>query len=267
MNKLKTAVIQLDIVWMDIEQNLINTENALKRLPEGCDVVILPEMFTTGFIVDRQTAMSIGGTDSGRTIAKMTELAHLHNTAICGSFICRNGDSLYNRAFFIEPSGDKVFYNKRHLFTMGGENLTYTPGEDPMPVFRYRGWNIAMAVCFDLRFPAWLRNVDASYDLLIVMANWPDSRAYAWQMLLIARAIENQAYVVGCNRSGTDDFGSYSYKSLIVEPKGRVIAGHTEFDAEPETSDIIVTDLSKDSLERFRQKFPVCQSMDHFKIL
>lgn len=269
MNKdLKVVALQLDIAWTDVEQNLVNAERAIAALPQGCDVVVVPEMFTTGFIVDKPTACAVGEPNDGRTVREIERWAKTYNTAICGSFIATDRDGLYNRAFFIEPSGDKVFYDKRHLFSMSGENQVYVSGENRVPVFRFRGWNIAMAVCFDLRFPVWMRNIGTSYDLLIVMANWPDSRAYPWGVLLAARAIENQAYVVGCNRTGADDYGKYSGTSAIFDPKGKLLAGSVEKSTDDKAQDrtFVMADLSKAAQEQFREKFPVYKCMDTFEI-
>ena len=258
------AAMQLDIAWTDVEQNLINAEKAISMLPQGCDIAVLPEMFSTGFIVEQSTAYNVAEPNSGRTISLVTSWAKRYNMAICGSFIARDGDNLYNRAFFIEPSGDKVFYDKRHLFSISGEDAVYSKGEISMPVFRFRGWNITIAVCFDLRFPVWLRNIGTAYDLLIVMANWPDSRAYPWNILLTARAIENQAYVVGCNRTGADDYGQYSGTSAIFDARGRCIAGNGTAGT---NSHCIIADLKKDELDKFREKFPAYRSMDSFEII
>ena len=146
----------------------------------------------------------------------------------------------------------------RDSFSISGEDAVYTRGDRPRPVFRFRGWNISMAVCFDLRFPAWLRNNSTNpYDLLIIMSNWPDSRARAWQQLIIARAIENQAYVAGCNCKGADDYGAYSGTSLIIDPKG--------VDINEPFNDLITTaTLSLNSLHTFRSKFPVLEEGDRF---
>ncbi|MCM1505267.1 MAG: nitrilase family protein [Muribaculum sp.] len=264
MNKnLKVAAIQLDIAWTDIEQNLIEAERSIVALPQGCDIAVLPEMFTTGFIIDRQKAVSLSETGIGPTLTRVTSWAKRYNMAVCGSYIAREADRLYNRAFFVEPSGDMTFYDKHHLFAISGEDSVYSEGSKPVPVIRFRGWNIAIAVCFDLRFPAWLRNVNAMYDLLILTANWPDSRAYPWEILLAARAIENQACVVGCNRAGADDYGVYSGTSAIFDSRGQRIAGES---ANGTTRPFIVAELSKSDLERFRTKFPVLQSMDTFTI-
>lgn len=249
-NTLNVATLQLNISWADINANLAQTETLLNSLPEGYDVVVLPEMFTTGFIVDRDQALRCAETINGRTLQIMRQWARKFNLALIGSIIVNEDEHLKNRAYFVEPSGEVTYYDKHHLFEISGENLIYAPGHSMIPVVRFRGWNIAFAICFDLRFPAWLRNNKGSYDLLIIVANWPDSRKYAWQQLLIARAIENQAYVIGANRSGTDPYGEYNDSSTIVNPKGITI-GRTS------GSYIHSASLDKDKLVAFRNKFPV----------
>ncbi len=254
---LKIAALQLDIAWGDRDENMRRVASAIESLPPGIDVLMLPEMFSTGFICDPAEALAAGERMDGPTLSLLRKWASEYSMAICGSLIIKVDDNVFNRGFFIEPSGDEYFYDKRHLFSFSGEDQAYTRGESAIPVFRYRGWNIAMAVCFDLRFPAWLRNRHGEYDILMIMANWPDSRAYAWQHLLIARAIENQAYVAGCNRGGSDRFGVYSGTSMIIEPKGQPV--HIEV-----SPGIITADLSRSDLNVFREKFPVYMEGDNF---
>lgn len=255
---LKVAAIQLDIRQGDKNSNLAETSRLLRLLPEGYDIAVLPEMFTTGFICDPQQSATLAETVDGNTLSVIRQLAAERKIAVCGSFIARDNDAVYNRAFFIEPSGDSYYYDKHHLFSISGEEKAYSRGKAKIPVFRFRGWNIAMAICFDIRFPGWLRNHDTAYDLLLVMANWPDSRAYAWEHLLIARAIENQAYVTGCNRTGNDQYGEYSGTSAIIDAKGRMIG-------EKYDSAIVTAELSKSSLDIFRKKFPILAEADRFK--
>lgn len=257
---LKVAAIQLDIKQGDKAGNLAEASRLINSLPEGYDIAVLPEMFTTGFICDRGQSEMLAETVDGNSLSEIRRLAAGKKIAVCGSFIARDGDAVYNRAFFIEPSGDSYYYDKHHLFSISGEEKAYSRGGSRIPVFRFRGWNIAMAVCFDVRFPAWLRNHDGAYDLMIIMANWPDSRAYAWEHLLIARAIENQSYVIGCNRSGNDQYGEYSGTSAIIDAKGRLIG-------EKSDSPVMTAELSRDSLDTFRKKFPVLHEADRFSII
>lgn len=256
---LRVAAVQLAIVDGDKESTLEAMREAIELLPAGTDVAVLPEMFNTGFVCDAGKARELAEPVNGESMNLVRELARRHNVAVCGSIIVSDDGKLYNRAFFVEPTGDEYYYDKRHLFSPGGEDKVYERGQAPMPVIRYRGWNIALAVCFDLRFPAWLRNAGARYDLLTVVANWPDSREYAWRQLLVARAIENQCYVVGCNRRGSDNTASYSGCSVIVEPKGHTVG----------TVDDLATlyaELSRSSLRHFREKFPVLDEADDINI-
>lgn len=256
---LKIATLQLNIAWADVNANLTAAEGLLDSLPDGYDLAVLPEMFTTGFITERELALRCADTGNGRTLQIMRQWAKKYNLAIVGSIIVAEGEQLKNRAYFVEPSGEVTFYDKRHLFEISGENLIYSPGKKQIPVVRYRGWNITFAVCFDLRFPAWLRNDRGAYDLLLIVANWPDTRNYAWKHLLIARAIENQAYVVGANRSGVDNYGLYSLTSMTVDPKGMPIhQNYSEF--------IQTSELNKEMLEAFRGKFPIYLLNDSFNV-
>ncbi len=256
---LKVAAIQLDITDSDKTANINRTRELFYSLPEDIDIAVVPEMFTTGFICDSNRAAMLAEPTDGITMNEVRRWAHERKTAVCGSFIACDGDAVYNRAFFVEPSGDEYFYDKHHLFSISGEDAVYKRGVSPVPQFRFRGWNISMAVCFDLRFPAWLRNCGKPYDLLIIMANWPDSRVYAWKHLLIARAIENQSYVIGCNRTGSDCYGVYGGTSLIADAKGRI----TEAE---ENSPIVIATLSKDALTTFREKFPILSEGDHITL-
>lgn len=248
LTNLKIHTISLDIAEADKESNLRALEAALATLPQGTDLVILPELFTTGFIADREQASALAETSQGSTMQAIEQLAETHNCAICGSFLARSGPWLYNRAFFVEPSRECTFYDKRHLFSLSSEPQVMHRGESLPPVIRYRGWNIAIAVCYDLRFPVWLRNTGLKYDLLVIVANWPAKRQYQWTHLLIARAIENQAYVVGANRSGSDAYGTYSDLTFAFDYTGQLIAP--------------TSTLSMAQLEKYRENFPFYKDAD-----
>ena len=258
---LRISMIEEDIVWGDKAGNLKQLERAMLNIPDGTDVVVLPEMFSTGVITDRELADSIAERNTGETISAVQRLAREHNVAFVGSFLARTAGQLYNRAFFIEPNGDETFYDKRHLFAPAGEDKVYNRGTRPAPVVRFRGMNIKVVVCYDLRFPVFCRNVNNEYDVLLVVANWPLARVAAWRQLLIARAIENECYVCGVNRCGSDDSGvEYGEgTSLIIDYKGKVIA-------ERGKSPIIAADLSPAPLEQFREKFPVWKDGDTFSM-
>lgn len=260
-NLLKTAMLPLEIEWTRKERNLEKLAEMMPRIHPESDLLILPETFSTGFITsDKEDVRQYAERNTGHTIDFIKELAHQYNIAICGSFIADSGGSLYNRAFFIEPSGEETFADKRHLFTMAGENRVFSAGYDRLAV-RYRGWNIAMIVCYDIRFPVWCRNVLNQYDLLIAVANWPKVRIGAWNQLLPARALENEAYVCGVNCKGTDSKGfEYDGSSAAIDFKGKNIT--------VEGNDgILYASLDLDLLRGFRAKFPAWQDADPFKLL
>lgn len=259
--KLNTALISLDIVNCDKDANIKRLTAAFERLTSETDVVVLPELFSTGFTSSRERLAQLAETNGGETVALLHRLAEKHNTAIAGSFLAKTGSHISNRAFFIEPSGDEAFYDKRHLFSMSSESNVLTPGDAPALNVRFRGWNISVIVCYDLRFPVWCRNVNNCYDLLIVPANWPNSREYAWTHLLQARAIENQSYVIGLNRSGCDKFGDYSGMTSVFD-----FTGHSVQTSVDKDSDIQFVTLDRDTLMRWREDFPVWKDSDAFEI-
>lgn len=258
---LNICLIPMEIVWEEKETNLSRMVRLFDTLHPDTDLVVLPETFSTGFPsgADKEHIRAFAERNTGATIDLLKSLAARHSVAIAGSFIADTGGSLYNRAFFIEPSGEETFADKRHLFTMAGEHKNFSRGRDRLKV-RYRGWEIAMVVCYDIRFPVWCRNVGNDYDLLIAVANWPTVRVDAWNQLLRARAIENEAYVAGVNCRGTDlsDF-NYDGSSALLDFKGKDIS--TEFDAEH-----IYATLSMDKLSRFREKFPAYLDADRFSL-
>ena len=215
---LKIVACPLDIAWADREENLQAAADIVRRLPRDTDIVVLPELFSTGFITDQAMLTRLAdGEDSHPSLDAVRRMAARANAAVCASWVWRDADGAFtNRCFFVEPGGDITYYDKQHLFSLSPEARIFTAGRRPTPVVRFRGWNITMAVCFDTRFPETLRNLPCRYDVLLIPANWPDARRYAWEHLLIARAIENQAYVVGANRSGRDDFGVYSENTTHI---------------------------------------------------
>lgn len=161
--------------------------------------------------------------------------------------------------FFIEPSGEETFYDKRHLFSVGREGAIFHPGTTPMNIVRFRGWNIALIICYDLRFPVWCRCVDNRYDLMLVIASWPRSRGYAFEHLLVARAIENQCTVVGCDRGGSDEFGQYDGLTQIYDSHGMPVGTEEE--------PFVVADLSLNKVQAYRESFPVSRDADDFTII
>ncbi len=261
---LNVCLYPMEIAWGDKLANLKKLESALEDIHHETELLVLPETFSTGFPSgkNKEEIRPLAEKNTEDTIDFIKYLAHKYNTAIAGSFIANSGGSLYNRAFFIEPSGEETFADKRHLFTMAGEDKNFSAGNSRLKI-RYRGWNISMIVCYDIRFPVWIRNVDNEYDLLIAVANWPKVRVDAWNKLLFARAIENESYVLGVNCSGTDDAGfEYDGSSMAIDFKGKEISTRTSAE-----SPYLYATLSMEKLERFREKFPAFKDSDTFKIL
>lgn len=260
MSDLNVCLLPLEIVWGDKEANFNSLENALKRIHPDTDLVVLPETFSTGFpMAPKEEIRPLAERNSGPTVEYLKILAHRYNVALAGTFVADTGGSLYNRAFVIEPSGEETFADKRHLFSMAKEHERFSRGYDRLHV-RYRGWEIAMVVCYDIRFPAWCRNVSNEYDLLLVVANWPKVRVDAWNKLIPARAIENEAYVCAVDCKGTDPNGfEYDGSSMAVDFKGKDITVRTD-------EGLLYAKLSKDALERFRTKFPAYLDADRFTI-
>jgi predicted amidohydrolase len=254
---LRTSMIQADIVWENRRANLSHYGTLLRQLHGQTDLAVVPELFTTGSIRVPELADSM----NGETVAALREWATAGGMAIAGSFMVVEQEKYYNRAFFVTPEGNVFYADKRHLFRMGGEDRRLESGRERL-IVSWRGWNICLLVCYDLRFPVWSRNTGNAYDLLVYPASWPAPRKEVWQMLLPARAVENQAYVCGVNRTGTDGTGlAYHGGSAVYSPKGELLAtaGH-----EPEL--IRTCTLNKNMLNSFRTKFPVWQDADTFQI-
>ncbi|MDE7389142.1 MAG: nitrilase family protein [Muribaculaceae bacterium] len=262
---LNIAVIPLAIRWANRNANFAAVEEAFAHLRHGTDLAVLPELFSTGFIPDLDVLSREAEPSDGPAMQLIARLAARHRVAIAGSFLARDAAdpaAIFNRAFLMEPSGEVTFYDKRHLFSLSPESTLLRGGSAHIPVVRFRGWNIALAVCYDLRFPVWCRNTSMAYDIILFPSNWPQSRAYAFEHLLIARAIENQAWVVGADCSGTDDFGCYDGMSLIADHEGRVVARSTA-DA---PTDIVYATADRNALTTWRNRLPVWRAADEFQI-
>ncbi len=254
---LHISLVQADLVWEDVDANLQHFEQLLQEVPAESDLVVLPEMFSTGFSMN---VAALAESMDGKTIVWMKQQAFKLNKVIAGSVMIRDDNHFFNRFVFAHPSGEMDYYDKRHLFSMGGENLHFTAGAE-RKVFELKSFRVLPLVCYDLRFPVFSRNRN-DYDLIINCSNWPSPRREVWQTLLKARAIENQAYVAGVNRIGIDPTGiRYSGDSLIVDPKGNEIVA-----ANPETDQVITAKLSLLSLRRFRKSFPVLPDADDFQL-
>lgn len=261
-SQLNICMFPQEITWGDKPHNLAVVAQAMQEVHPDTDIVVLPEMFSTGFITkDKEEVREMAERNSGETVDFLMRLAAKHNKAIAGSFVADTGGSLFNRAFFIEPDGETTFADKRHLFRMGGEDKIFSQGYERMRV-RFRSWNIAMVICYDLRFPVWCRNVDNEYDLMIAVANWPKVRIDTWNTLLRARAMENLSYVVGVNCRGVDPSGhEYDGASAAIDFKGKDISMRHP------SSPFAYASLSKEKLQAFRDKFPAWNDADRFKLL
>lgn len=262
MQDLKLSFIQADLFWKDSSANLNAFDHKIEQIEEPTDIIILPEMFNTGFVVEPET---IDEQVPQEAFEWMQQKAKETNAAICGSIIVNENSKYLNRFYWVLPNGTFSTYDKRHLFSLGGEKEHFTSGNESV-IIEYKGWKIKPLVCYDLRFPVWAKNRyirdEYEYDLLIYVANWPAARSYAWKSLLVARAIENQAYVVGVNRIGKDGRGTpHSGYSSVIEPKGEIISKEA-IDIESVQS----IKLSKEELTQYRKKFTVALDWDQFNI-
>lgn len=260
MSRLKIAIYPMKIAWADPEENLRNVTNIVNQISHNTDILILPELFSTGYMQESQFISKLAEATTGQTITQIKSLSKQSGLAIAGSFVCRVGNKIFNRCFFIEPSGEETYYDKHHLFSLGLENKIFTPGNNTPPIIRFRGWNISMIVCYDLRFPVWCRNRELSYDVMLVPANWPAIRGYAWEHLIIGRAIENQAIYVAANRGGSDDFGDYNDVSFIVNELGEKVS------TVDSNTGLIYAEFDKEQLCNTRKKFPFAADADNFSI-
>ncbi len=262
MQDLIVSIIQSDLIWKDVASNLASFSYDIDQIAEEVDLIVLPEMFNTGFVVDPDKSVEEIAKES---LLWLQEKAKQKKAVICTSLTIREENHYFNRLFWVKPDGTYQFYNKRHLFSLGGEHHQFSGGKEDL-IVEWKGWKIKPLVCYDLRFPVWSKNryTDGQYeyDLLIYIANWPASRRDPWKTLLKARAIENQSYVVGVNRIGKDANGlAHSGDSTIFDPKGKKLI-HQDADTEFTAT----LQLSKKSLMDFRDKFTVALDWDRFSI-
>jgi predicted amidohydrolase len=257
MENLKITLFQGYLFWENIDKNLQNISLRLSNIREKTDLIILPEMFNTGFTMN---AEKLAEPLNGKTMIWMHKIAQEFDCVVTGSLIIKDGGNFYNRLIWMRADGKYKYYDKRHLFTLAKEHNTYTAGKDKL-IVELKGWKICPVICYDLRFPVWLRNVNEEYDLLIVVANWPERRALHWRTLIPARAVENEAYVIGVNRVGHDGNEVYhSGDSTCVGPNGNVI--YYKRDEE----DVYTFSIIGDEIIKTRRTLPFLKDADAFEI-
>ncbi len=256
MDSLNITTVQTDLKWENIAGNLVLLQEKIAKIT-ATDIIVLPEMFSTGFSMN---AAALAEPMTGKTVAWMKEQAATLQTVIVGSVIIKEDGNYYNRMLWVQPNGELYHYDKKHLFAMGKEHETYTAGQKK-GIVEYKGWKIALFVCYDLRFPVWNRNVE-DYDLAIYVASWPTQRSYHWKSLLLARAIENQAYVIAVNRVGIDA-GKYTYTgdSMLIDPAGEVLYHCNDIQSVEQQT------ITKTHLHKMRKDYPFLQDRDRYQLI
>lgn len=256
--KLRVSLAQVNLEWENPVKNREYLERLIKGLYKPSDLIVFPETFTTGFSMKPQ---DLAEKMDGPTVSWMLSMAEKSNAAICGSLIINEDNQYFNRFVYVNPQGQISHYDKRHLFSMGGEHNSFTRGSS-RTIVNHLGWRIALYICYDLRFPVWCRNCNDT-DLMLFSANWPMTRNFAWNTLLKARAIENQVYVAGINRIGGDGNGiKYMGETQMINPSGKVILSPT-FQA----GGLLTSEISMNELREFRKKFPFADDEDRFEII
>lgn len=256
-NELQIALVQTDLVWEDPEQNRQNLSSKIRSIFDQVDLIILPEMFTSGFTMN---AAKVAESMSSETISWLLELAKEKEAAITGSLVIREHSNYFNRLVFVHPDGRIDTYDKRHTFTLAGEHKVYTAGKTRITI-DYKGWKLMPLICYDLRFPVWSRNT-SDYDLLFYVANWPKVRINAWDALLQARAIENMSYCIGINRVGPDgNQHEYSGHSAAYDVLGRRIDNISKNE-----DCIAIVTLQKSHISKYRSKLGFLNDSDEFNL-
>ena len=254
-SNLKLALIQSDIHWHEINANLAMFEEKIWEISEKVDVIVLPEMFQTGFTMETSLAEPMNLT----TFKWMKQMAAQKQAVVTGSYIVKVGKEVFNRLLWMQPDGQYKTYDKAHLFRMSTEDQYFDEGKKRL-IVEWKGWKICPMICYDLRFPVWARNTDLDYDLLLYVANWPAVRVTAWDALLKARAIENLSYCIGLNRVGQDGKGiAYNGHTGAYGPKAETLAY-------VEKEGTLIVKLDKVELDRYREKFPAQLDADQFTL-
>jgi len=253
MNDLTITLIQTELFWEDIPSNLSMFDQKIDRITDETDLIILPEMFNTGF---SNKAHLLAETMTGSSTEWMKQKSRQKQVDITGSLIIRENGKYYNRLIWAKPDGRFFIYDKKHLFQMSGEDKIFSPGEKNILVEQV-GWKIRPFICYDLRFPVWTRNIENQFDVAIFVANWPEMRSSHWKLLLQARAVENQCFIIGVNRVGTDGNGHpFSGDSSVIDPRGNIL-----FQLKNEAA-IHTTTLSYAVLKEYRESFPAWMDAD-----
>ena len=254
-DQLKVAIIQSDLVWEQPKKNRKHFTEKIETINTAVDVIVLPEMFTTGFTMNPN---EVAEPMDGKTVTWMQNTAIETNAAIAGSVVITENGKFYNRFLFVEPNGTVAHYDKRHTFTLAGEDKVYTSGNKKV-VIEYKGWKICPMVCYDLRFPVWARNAE-NYDVLVYVANWPKPRVLAWDTLLKARAIENMSYCIGVNRIGEDnEHNEYCGHSAVYD-----ILGNNITPIKPNKEHTEIVTLERNQINFYRNKLRFLDDKDHF---
>jgi omega-amidase len=265
MSPLTISSVQTNLIWENKQENLRVLGEKISALKGKTEIVVLPEMFSTGFSIEPQ---ALAESMQGETISWMKSVATTNKIILTGSVIIEDGGKYFNRLIWMLPDGNYGYYDKRHLFAFAGENTHYSAGNKRL-IASVKGWKINLLVCYDLRFPVWARQsaTDKSaddgpeYDVLIYVANWPERRSLAWKILLSARAIENQCFVVGVNRVGTDANDLYyAGDSMMIDPMGKILYHGLA------TEEVFTYTLEKKILDDARKQFPFWKDQDHFSI-
>lgn len=258
INNLKITIFQAYLFWENVDKNLQNITLRLSMgVKEKTDLIVLPEMFNTGFSMN---AAELAEEMGGKTMTWMAQAASKYECVVTGSLMIKEDGKFFNRMIWMLPSGACQHYDKRHLFGMGEEDHTYTAGHDQV-IVKLKGWKIRLAICYDLRFPVYLRNRDNSYDMLLIIANWPDKRISHWKTLIAARAIENQSYVVAVNRVGHDGNEVYhSGHSMCIDAYGNTVY------YKPEDEDLYTFSINYEEMVKIRRSFPFLKDADEFTL-
>jgi omega-amidase len=257
MENLKITTYQGYLFWENVDKNLQNIALRLSGIRTTTDLIVLPEMFNTGFSMN---AEKLAEPMNGKTMQWMNATAQKFNCVVTGSLIISENGKYYNRLIWMRADGSFEKYDKRHLFAMGKEDETYTAGTEKL-IVELNGWKVCPMICYDLRFPVWMRNVNQAYDLLLIVANWPERRSLHWRTLIPARAVENQAYVLGLNRFGYDGNEVFhSGDSMCIDPNGKVIY------YKPNEEDIYTFSISADELVKVRHDLPFLRDADKFHL-